>query len=191
MNKKKTITCFLSVLTIAMVVVVCFRVFAGYYPLPEIVYRLYYANQHDGERLDNIKIDGDFRFHERGYSVSREISSPYPLPHFLILQFDSGIAPISIETKISLKIEVFRKNKLVYSTVTKNGDTLFKRDKKRNLLAVQSINILELPFPLKWKAYKDIRFEVTVIEADEELHKYIDKAALFLFPDIRVDSPEV
>jgi ABC-type Fe2+-enterobactin transport system substrate-binding protein len=101
------------------------------------------------------------------------------------------LKPISIEAKISLKIEVFRKNKLVYSTVTKNGDTLFKRDKKGNLLGVQSINILELPFPLKWKAYKDIRFEITVIEADEELHQCIDKASLFLFPEIRVDSPEV
>jgi len=181
---KKAIKFILSTITITIFAVVCFRLLAGYYLLPSIVYQLYYTIQNDKEHLDNIEIDDDFKFYQKGYFVTREISSPYSLPHFLILHFESDIAPINIKPQISIKLEVFRKDKLVYSTVTKGGHNLFERDKRGNPLGVNAINISELPFPMEWKAYKDIRIDITVIEADEEMHKYIDKASLFLFPDI-------
>lgn len=161
-----------------------FRFIAGYYPLSDLFYKIHYANLNKKERLDDIVIDKDFKFHERHYSISKEITSHYHLPHFLILRFEGNIAPLVIESNVSIELKVFRKGKLVYSTVTTGGENLFQRDTKGKPLGVSALSITEIPFPLAWKVYENITFEITVLEADEELHEYIDRASLLLFPNI-------
>jgi len=180
--KKISILVFLTI----VLFLVGFRLFTGYYPLTDLVYKLYYANLNDEEPLDAVEIDGDFKFYEKGYFISQEVSSPYPLSHFLILRFESDIAPMEIETTISVKLEIFREGKQVYSTITKKVKKLFERDAKGLQLGVNGIGLAELPFPLKRKTYEDITIEITVLEAAENLHEYVDKGSLLLFPNIQL-----
>ena len=49
-----------------------------------------------------------------------------------------------------------------------------------------AFEFIQIPFPLKAGAYKDIRVQVTVIEADSELGNYIDSAILSLVPNLRL-----
>ena len=172
-------------LTIALLFV-GFRLFTGYYPLTDLAYKLHYANKNNKRRLDEIIICDNFKFYEKGYSISKKVSSPYPLPHFLILRFESNVAPVEIESKISMKLQVFRKEKLVYSTITKNGRNLFERDSDGNVLGVNAICITELPYPLKRKKYKNLTINITILEPDEDLHRYVDNASLLLFPNIKL-----
>ena len=187
MTKRKSRFWVCIIIVTCLLAVLSFKIFTGFYPLPDLVYKLYYASQNEKERLDDILIDEDFKFYEKGYSVSRKITSDYPLPHFLNLSFESDLAPFNIESNLSLELKIFRKGRLVYNLVTTGGEKLFQRDKKGKLLGVSAIAITEIPFPLLMKAYKDITIEIEVLEDDEDLHQYIDKASLLLFPNIKIE----
>lgn len=183
MRKTKKVFLLLLVLITVLLAFIGVRVFAGFYPLPDLVYKLYYANQNDKERLSEVEIDDNFAFYEEGYSVLRKVSSPYPLPHFLILHFNSTV-PMEIESKLRIKLEIYRKDKLIFSEILENGYNVFERDIKGKPVGVCAISITELPFPLKWKSYKNLTVEIKVLNADEALHKYVHKASLILSPDI-------
>jgi len=162
-----------------------FRYVRGYYPIPQILRKLYLVNK--WQEVNRIIIEKKFKLCQEGYCLEKTFSSPYFLPHYITFGIDNftNKIPIDYEYKGKLKIELIRKNKIVYTETVENLTNRFKYENGKALYTSYFV-AAKIPFPLKGKRYENIRIRVVVLKVDPELLNYIDSAELRLFPDLKL-----
>lgn len=186
MNRKISV---LSLLLVVLLLYVIVAMIKGYYPMP--FRKLYYVVQFDrgipASGPDNI-IDPNFMFFEEGYSINKEIKELSSLSHILVLSFQKPHTSIPLDSRFhgKLRIDIYRKEKLVFTGTISNALNKYEYDNQGRASKLYAYELLAIPFPLKGKAFKNINVQVTVLEADKELLNYIDSAILSVVPDLRL-----
>lgn len=149
----------------------------GYYPFPMVARIFYYGNK----KIESTIIDKNFNFSKKDYSVSKVVTSPYPVPHQLILNLvDKEKEMENYWFKGVIKIDITRKGELIYSKTTK-GAANFISSK-----GIYAFGLTTLPFPIDDGMYKDLRIKITVIKPDTELPEYVKSAEMILGVDLRL-----
>jgi hypothetical protein len=187
---KRTLLLISSLTLVVILLYALMVVIKGYYPMP--FRQLYYVWRFDqGASVsgpDNF-VDVNFMFHTKGYSVSKEIKSLSSLPHYvnIALKDSANRLPLDYKFQGKLHIQIYRQGKLIYDETTIDAINRYEHETQdRRPSKLYAFDLLKIPFPLKGKAYKNIKVNVTVLEADTELLKYADSVILSILPDLRL-----
>ncbi len=161
-----------------------FRIVKGYYPLPYFMRMIYYAICDDINEIDPISIDEEFLFWKQGYTIEKEISSPYSLNHSLVLSArELGKLPNDMP-ECHIQVSIYRKQKLIFRKETELLKDISQQDQVQG---IRYVSLAYIPFPLDKKSYKNITIKVEVVESDENLKKHFEGSRLYLFPDISLN----
>jgi hypothetical protein len=181
-------------------IVILYRLANGFWPVPEVVRKMYYASKIDGSiPYDMVLIiDEGFLFDKKGYSLEYDfLYSLKPLAYCLTLEFDN--VPLDIPKEQVLNSHSFTTDKYNFSGKIKVE--LYDDESRSLLLEATDIysklsfkeeegfikltyDLGEIPYGLLSK--KNKRLKVTVVEGDGELAKYGKSANLLLVPDLRL-----
>lgn len=186
MKNKKVLLIYVTIAVLVVGSPFIYRCLRGYWPIPELLKRLYYITQNQEQKLDTITIDRDFRFFEKGYSCSTKIiSNSCPLPHFVILDFQNTKKKIPVDYvfKGKIQFEFIRENKTVLIQEIKQVKNVIRYENQKPSYTY-CFNLTRIPFPLAGKTYNGLTVKVTVIEPDEYLREHADAAIMVLSPDL-------
>ena len=163
-----------------------FGYYKGYYPLPYILRKLYYVTLAEKTRLTPVVLDEKFKFSKRGYSVESRVDSPYTLSHDLILKWPSDQEKVPVDHKFSgsIKVDIVRDGKTVFSQIVNTASNLYKYNSEGNRVCTRGFILCQIPFPLEGQSYKNIKIKVLVLEPEKKLLEYVDMAKLVLFPNL-------
>jgi len=163
-----------------------FKFVKGYYPFPMWVKVLYYAAQYDITKPNDDIIDETFHFFEEGYTVTKKISSPYPIEHSLVIRFTNKL-PVDQKLSMAIKLEVMEKGKVIYSKNIRSGSNGYRYENGKPSYTC-SYGLCDIPFPLAGKPLKGLDIKITVLEADKKLLDYVNTGQLVLWPNISLEG---
>ena len=161
----------------------------GYYPIPEIVRRMYYVNKICNNKktgLQHFKLANNFKVNQKGYFINCSITNMSILSQNMDLFFNNFTnIPPNFFINGKYQIEVFNNNnKQIYYTIAKQMESLNEHGNDGRPKRTYGITFDTLPMFIS--GYKNVDLKVTVLEPCTNLFyiQYITNNQLNLGPDI-------
>ncbi|MFB3894771.1 MAG: hypothetical protein ACE14V_00555 [bacterium] len=170
----KAVICAL-ILLIAWALV--FRGIRGFFPMELEMNWLVHMVKPPNDLYQPI-VEDKFEFATKGYSKTYNLSPRYLDPYELGFLVDQNGIESRYKYKGKLKIEFFRKDKLLFYDVATS--IKHARYQRNDLATFDKISLYEFEIPLQGKYLKDISVRITVLEPDSRLAEINNSTTLYI-----------
>ena len=181
--KKALLIILLICITIILFIFV-YRIKMGYYPIPEIIRRMYYQNSEE-TNLNTFHLSDNFKVNQKKYFIDCSITNMSLLSQNLNLYFNNfSNMPPDFLINGKYQIEVFNNNKRIYNIIANQMESINKYGKDGR--AKFTYGIIFETLPMFISGYKNVDLKITVLEPFTNLFyiQYITNNQLYLIPDI-------
>lgn len=177
-------------IVIFIIISLClFRMYAGYYPIPLILKRIYYATKYQSSGEIKQIVDNNFKINTQGYTAKYSLKNIISVPYYLHVKFNAKETAVTSPYQFRglLQVVVTEDTKVLCKyTSSIVANNISSKDLKT--YNVTGFYVAKLPFQLGTGKYKNPNLAIAVLKTDETLEKCVRSVQLSIIPDIDLDS---